>query len=125
VAKRKEGALSNENAQSLLRLREKDAEERAKRDLGVVMSTPEGRRFIWSLIEDADTWGPSFAGESSHSTSYNEGRRAVGLALLFRCQRDATGLYVTALQEHLARLQEETAIRAGAANLPAEKEETE
>jgi hypothetical protein len=95
-------ALASEAAQAMLRADDDRLAARTRSDLTAVLSTPEGRRFVWDLLDDkAGTFGPSFVGEP-HATSYNEGRRSVGLGLLVRCQQYAPDLYVQALQEQLA-----------------------
>jgi hypothetical protein len=98
---RKSGLLDNENAQALLRNRERDAATLAAADIRAVMSTQQGRRFVWSLIESAGVYAPSFTG-AAETTAFNEGRRSVGIGLMVAAQRDVPDLYVIALQEQLA-----------------------
>lgn len=43
---------------------------------------PLGRRYIWAALEQAGIWRTSFAGDRPHTTSFNEGRRDIGLRLL-------------------------------------------
>ena len=47
-----------------------------------LLSTISGRLFIARLLHIANVWYPSFDAESTHRTSYMEGRRAVGLELI-------------------------------------------
>lgn len=110
---RRSGVLSNENAQSLLREVHKTQDAKAKGDLLEVMSTVQGRRFIWALLADAGAFAPSFSGEAL-STAFNEGRRSVALGLLGRIRAEATDLYVLAFNEQLDTLRSETKTREAA-----------
>lgn len=51
-------------------------------DLKVVMSSPEGRRFVWRMLGDAGVFRPSFVAGSADITFFNEGSRNFGLILL-------------------------------------------
>lgn len=88
------------------------------------MQTPEGRRFVWGLIEHAGSFGPSYASEAL-ATAYNEGRRSVGIGLMTRCQLDATDLYVTALKEQLDEQKKAQSLREAAMAEAANQQETE
>jgi hypothetical protein len=90
-------------APDLGRIREEALLLQSQNDLRAVMSIVEGRRFVWGLLEDCGVFAPSFANEPL-ATSYNEGRRAIGIGLMVRCQAEATDLYIAALQEHLAEV---------------------
>lgn len=107
------GVAANAKAQEMLRLREEDRARRAASDLRAVMSAPAGRRFVWGLIDVV--MDASFSGEQPNTTAFNEGRRAAGVELLQRAQRDASDLYVQALQEALAERAADAALRAAAA----------
>lgn len=110
---------SSRSAQVILRAREEALEARAKGDLLAVLSTPQGRRFAWGLIEGV--FAPSYASEAL-ATAYNEGRRSVAIGLMVRCQQDATNLYVTALTEQLADQALDATTRAAADAAPAEED---
>jgi hypothetical protein len=113
---------SNEQAQALLRVHEEMAAQQERDDLVAVMSTPGGRRFVWGLIDGALVT-PSFAGEASHATAFNEGRRAVALGLFFRVQRETPDLYLTALNEQLAAQRTAATLREAAMAEAANHEE--
>ncbi len=57
--------------QEQLRRQEKD-------DFRRVMSSMQGRRLVWRLLERCGIYRTSFTGESS-TTFFNEGRRNIGL----------------------------------------------
>lgn len=40
------------------------------------------RKFIWTILNEASIFYPTYSRSSSHDTSFNEGRRAVGLEVL-------------------------------------------
>jgi len=51
----------------------------ANDDLQTVMSTPQGRRFMWALILSTGMFDGGFVGNSS--AFYRDGRQSVGLDL--------------------------------------------
>lgn len=70
-------------------------------DLKTVLSTPEGRRILWWLLDDVcGLYGPSYTPEAAH-TAYREGRRSIAMDVLREARRVAPTSYVTALQEAL------------------------
>lgn len=54
--------------------------ERELSDLRVVLSTREGRRFIWRYLCESGVFRTSFTGNSY--TYFNEGRREIGIRLM-------------------------------------------
>lgn len=87
-----------------------DAEEKRKleqQDIRAVMSTAEGRRLLWGIIERmAGTFIGTFSGEALGS-AFNEGRRAVGLELMVRMQTASAADYLRALNEALTEREAE------------------
>lgn len=68
--------------------KQKEAEQKFERerklrisDLRKILSTPEGRRFVWSELCRTKVFAPSFSLNSAQ-TSFNEGERSIGIALL-------------------------------------------
>lgn len=59
-------------------------EEQRQNDLKAVVSTPEGKRFIASILADCGIYRSSFTGNSQ--TFFNEGQRAAGLRLIHRIE---------------------------------------
>lgn len=66
-------------------------------DLLWVMSSPEGRRFIWRILEGAGLYKLSYTGNSE--TFFNEGQRNIGLKLLSELQKVTPNEYVKMTQE--------------------------
>lgn len=62
------------------------------------MATPAGRRFVWRLLEQAGLLSPSYT-EPPTGAAYNEGRRAVAIALLKEVQRVCPDSYATSVEE--------------------------
>lgn len=58
---------------------EQTERRRENSDLRKVLSTPEGRRFIWKMLGRAGVFRSSFTGNSH--TFFNEGKREIGLGL--------------------------------------------
>lgn len=65
---------------------EQDTEEsRLERRLKALMKTRDGRAWVWGHLSDCGVFESSYAA-TTHDTAYNEGRRNVGLKLLFELQ---------------------------------------
>ena len=66
-----------------------------------LMSSAEGRRYIWSQLEDCHIFGQTFVASAGSAalTAFNEGRRSVGLALLADIHRWAAIEYSTMVAE--------------------------
>lgn len=87
---------------------EKVAETRKKRlsdeaqyaeDLRQIMATPAGRRVMRRLIERAGCFRLSYAGESTHATSFNEGKRDQGNRLFAELEQAAPNEWLLMLRE--------------------------
>lgn len=64
------------------------------------MSTPLGRGLIWEILASSGVFRSTFTGEATHTSAYNEGRRAVGLELFAKVMKHAPRLYDTMTQEN-------------------------
>lgn len=60
--------------------RDKRRAERKLNDMRKIVSTAEGRRFIWDLLSEARIFHSSYTGNSD--TYFNEGKRNIGLGVL-------------------------------------------
>lgn len=83
--------------------------ERIKLDkdaLDWVMSTPQGRRFMWNTLASCRVYSTTFAGEATHSTAYNEGARSVGLQLLSAITQQVPRFYSAMISENQAAHEE-------------------
>jgi|TARA_R110000796_G_scaffold35622_1_gene91390 hypothetical protein len=83
-----------------VRAAEKDEADRDK-DLQWILSSPRGRRWIYDLcygkchIERA-----SFCGTDTHGTSFNEGGRAIGSALMDDVRTAYFGAFMKMMEEN-------------------------
>lgn len=64
------------------------AEERRRRaekqiaDARKVIELPEGRRFVDLILEETHVFVSTFAGENTHVSAHEEGKRNIGLLIL-------------------------------------------
>lgn len=72
--------------------------ERERDDVIHVMSSAEGRRFIWLLLSNAGVFASSFTGDNN-ATNFNEGRRSEGLRLFNDVMKHCPDLYLTMAKE--------------------------
>lgn len=73
--------------------------QRATDDVLVVMRTPQGRRFVYMLLQRTGLDESSFTGNST--TFFKEGKRAFGLELQDFLRTNAKQEYLTMIQEGL------------------------
>ncbi|GKX40042.1 hypothetical protein SOASR014_37810 [Pectobacterium carotovorum subsp. carotovorum] len=79
----------------------KAAEQRQKQeeaDIYHVMSSKQGRRLIWSILQSARVFASTFAADP-HVTAFNEGQRNGGLIILSRVMAVCPDLYLTMANE--------------------------
>lgn len=74
-------------------------QEVQREDVRWLMSTHQGRRFVYKVLADCGIYQRSFTG-SEATTAFAEGRRAVGLQLLDEITRLAFNDYLKMLGEH-------------------------
>ena len=82
-------------------LRARMAAEQARNDLQAVMATEAGRRFMWALLGDCGMYRASF-NNSGSITAFNEGQRAIGLALTARITQECPEQYLAMQGEAIA-----------------------
>lgn len=66
-------------------------------DVEFVLSTPQGRRFLWRLLGVCHVFKTSFTGNST--TFFNEGKRDIGLRLLADINESSPDSYLKMMQE--------------------------
>jgi hypothetical protein len=71
--------------------------DREMHDMRMVMSTVEGRRFVWRLLERAGVFRTSFTGNST--TFFNEGQRNMGLIVLADVHEACAEQYIVMMNE--------------------------
>lgn len=72
---------------------------RERNDLQTVMSTVQGRRFMWRQLERAGVFRTTFAGHDP-KTNFNEGQRNIGVMLLADIHEHCIEQYVVMLTEN-------------------------
>lgn len=83
----------------------KKIQQRKDNDLRKKLSTPEGRRDEWELLEYCGVFRTSFTGTST--TYFNEGKRDVGLMRLKRIMEVKPEAFTQMQREYKGLLKEE------------------
>jgi len=81
---------------------QKNAMATEDRDLQHVMDSPQGRRFVWALLETCHIYHSSFTGGSD--TFFREGERNIGLQVFNRINAVCPKQYGIMQAEHRALL---------------------
>lgn len=71
---------SNEDQINSAKTKVKLGRDRELDDLRFILSTDQGRRFVWKMLSRCGVFKISFTGSSQ--TFFNEGERSIGLYLL-------------------------------------------
>jgi hypothetical protein len=88
---------SDEAQVAAVEAQEKDRE----RDLQWILSSDRGRRWIYSLCyENCHVDAPSFCGDDTHGTAFNEGGRAIGAALLETVRNKHFSAFIKMIEEN-------------------------
>lgn len=77
---------------------------REQRCLAAVMSTEDGRAFVWKVLSDAGIYHSTYVPDSDAS-QFNEGRRSVGLGLFHDIQVACPAAFLTMTAEAERRAQ--------------------
>jgi hypothetical protein len=83
--------------------------KRRERDLGdirKILGIPEGRRFVWRVLDEAKIFAGSFTGTSQ--TFFNEGRRDIGLFILKDVMEAKPDAFLRMFQEHNSEAKSQT-----------------
>lgn len=68
-------------------------------DLKTVLSTPEGRRFIYRKIKECGAFGLSFSVGQPDVTAFNEGAKSFGINLMAEITSELPELFFTMQRE--------------------------
>lgn len=93
-----EGHLASLGAQERLRRLDEQRRRQQEADFRAAMQSPEGRRFIYGLVNRANVFGLSFAANAPR-TDFNEGRRSLGIDVMQDAHRICPDLWAQAVQE--------------------------
>lgn len=95
------GPTGHKDSQRRQKALQEERRRRQDADMRAVLSTPEGRRFFFRLLDGVcNLHGGTFTGNSQ--TFHLEGRRSVGVELLKEAQGVAPEAWALALQEQMA-----------------------
>jgi hypothetical protein len=81
----------------------KNRRDRETSDLQAVLKKPEGRRVIYKILCECGVFKASFS-MNSMTTSFNEGKRDVGLSLLAELDLAEPNVYSQMLKEHFSEV---------------------
>lgn len=73
-----------------------------------VMKTVEGRKFVWELLDNAQIFQLAYAGEQTHATAFNEGRKYIGTLIFAQLQEICPELYLRMVKENTGKKAPET-----------------
>lgn len=82
--------------------RERSAIRREKEHrevLVTLLSTPQGRNWMWEILDSCNVYAQSYAPGNPDVTVFNEGRRSVGNQILAGIMRASPDLVVTLIKE--------------------------
>lgn len=71
--------------------------------LAAVLGSEQARAFIWNLVGMCRFTGASFAGENTHMTAFNEGRRDIGARVFGPILEKHPEMFTLMQREHVAR----------------------
>lgn len=75
-------------------------ERQAREEIGAVMSTRAGRKWIWKMLEWCNVFGPTFRIDP-HQSAYAEGARLAGLEILKHVTTLGPEIYLLMQKESL------------------------
>lgn len=73
-------------------------QKRKEQDTYNVMRTEEGRRFVYQILKACGVCAPSF-NTNALTMAFNEGKRAIGVALVEQLRQSSNEFYSTMLEE--------------------------
>lgn len=79
-------------------IQRRDTEQRSAEDIRLVMSTEQGRRVIWSLLEQGRVFATTFTADP-YVSAFNEGQRNLALALFQRVMQHCPQQYLAMADE--------------------------
>lgn len=90
--------LMSPEEQAAFDLAQRDQQKRTDDDLKAVMSSEEGRRFMWRLLAESHVFGSSFSADP-YLTAFKEGCRNFGLQMFEGLHRVCPELYALMADE--------------------------
>ena len=84
---------------ALTRKKQELRAHREAEDFRWIVSTPQGRRFVWEMLAQAGVFRSVFSGDAL-VMAYNEGNRVAGLKLLVKLMNDAPKAHEMMMKEN-------------------------
>lgn len=84
---------------SAAKRKERSARENELTDIGHILSSFNGRRFMWRILKNCRVFSTSYVGGDPYATTFNEGSRNVGLELLGDIHEASPDAYMTMVKE--------------------------
>jgi len=84
--------------------------DREINDMQRVLKLPEGRRFVWRILSQCGIFHASFT-QNSMQSSFNEGRRDIGLGLLGDLNEADVFAYAKMQQEYVSELKSKKQVK--------------
>lgn len=95
----------NTTNEKQVKARTEAAQRRARiavEDMVAIMTTPAGRRFMWSLLADTHMFHTSYRfGGAVEDVVFREGERNIGLQIFTRIQTACPDLYAVMVTENM------------------------
>lgn len=82
-------------------------------DILTVLSTRQGRRYLWRIMGEAGVFRMSFIAGAADATAFNEGKRNLGASILTEIMDHAPKLFLTMQQEAIQDDEERKARESG------------
>lgn len=82
--------------------------DRELNDIKVMLATPEGRRFIWRVLSEGKIFVDGYIpDDKGYGTTYNTGRRSVGLWALAEVMEAKPEAFMQMQREHASEAKRE------------------
>jgi len=88
--------------------RNKRKRDRELNDIRIVASTPEGRRFLWRILSEGEIFQDGYVhGDQGFGTTYNCGRRSVGVWALSELMESKPEAFMQMQRENASEVKRE------------------
>jgi len=92
--------VAQEEAAEETRSADRRSQERESDDLKWLMSSKQGRRFMWRLLSKAHISRSSFVAPNAMTVSFLEGERNIGAYFQGQVLNDCPNRYIEMIKEH-------------------------
>jgi len=97
-----------ESRKETLEQKAKRLRDRELNDIKLILSSPEGRRFLWRVLSEAQVFRDGYVhGDAGFGTTYNSGRRGIGLWALAEIMEAKPDAFMQMQREHASEAKRE------------------